>query len=69
MNKRKEKLTQLYQLGVKVDLNAVKTILYTDKLRSAISEFMRYLRADAYFLTGNQMRSDIHTPTLCTFRT
>lgn len=54
MNKRKEKLTQLYQLGVKVDLNAVKTILYTDKLRSAISEFMRYLRADAYFLTGNE---------------
>lgn len=50
----KEKLTQLEKLGVKIDLAALRSVLYGNTVRQAIGEFMFALEHDAYVLSGDE---------------
>lgn len=50
----KEKLTQLEKLGVKIDLAALRSVLYGNTVRQAIGEFMFALGHDAYVLSGDE---------------
>ena len=50
----KEKLTQLEKLGVKIDLAALRSVLYGNTVRQAIGECMFALDHDAYVLSGDE---------------